>query len=265
MSIRISAPMLAILVATAPAHAETTRRQWDAAVTLVASHGPDYLGARESGIGVRPGLLVRYGRVSLSSGAGFAARRQDVELQGLGIELAHSDQFDLTLSLRNDSGRSESDSAALAGMGDVKRTVRLRVATTWHFLPQWYVKGAWTVDAFGRGGGHIGEVKLQHSRMLTPTLELTSGASLNVAGATYLRTYYGVTPEQSARSGYPVYTPGSGLRDIGLFARLKAELGHHWVLVGGTGYSRLLGPAADSPLAQRPSAFTFSAGIGYRF
>lgn len=257
--------LTACCLATAlPAHADSSRRPWDAAVTMLASYGPDYLGGRDSGFGVRPGLYVRYGRVSLSSGAGFAARKQEVELRGLGIELAHGEDFDLTLSLRNDSGRNESDSPALAGMGDVKRTVRLRAAGTWHFAPQWYVKGSWTVDAFARGGGNVGEIRLQHSRMLRPALELTTGAHLSIGGDTYLRTYFGVTPEQSARSGYPVYTPDFGLRDAGVFASLKVELGPHWVLVGGPGYSRLLGPAAASPLAQRRGSFTASFGVGYR-
>lgn len=238
---------------------------WSGAVTLVALQGPDYQGARDAGVSLRPGFFLRYGRLSVSSGGGFAARRQDAELRGLGIDLSRSEDWDLSLGLRMDSGRDEGSSPALAGMGDVKRTLRARIGATWRFAPGWQLGGNWTVDAFNRGGGNLIDLKLQHEWLLAPRLSLSSSAGVTLGGDRYMQTWFGVTAEQAALSGYPEYDPSLGLRDLSLAVSLKAEIGHHWVLIGGPGYTRMLGPAARSPLVQRRGAWTASAGVGYRF
>lgn len=46
---------------------------------------------------------------------------------------------------------------------------------------------------------------------------------------------------------------------------MKYELNDEWVVTGGPGYGRVLGPAARSPLTQRRSAWSLSGGVGYRF
>ena len=260
-------PMLALLLAGLAGLAQAAKSPNDlaGAVTLSVQSGPDYLGARDRGISVRPGFFVRWGRLSVSSGGSWAARREDTEVTGLGYDLARSDNFDASLGLRVDSGRSESDSPALAGMGNTKRTIRARVGAEWRFAPRWQLSGSWTIDAFGRGGGNLGELRLRHDWPLTPMLTLSSGAALTVAGDRYMQTYFGVTPEQAQRSGYAVYSPSLGLRDLQLFTALRYELGDHWVLTGGPGLTRVLGPAARSPLTQKKQSWTLSAGAGYRF
>jgi MipA family protein len=258
-------PLLLLGALGAPVHAAGTPKDLAGAVTLSVQSGPDYLGSRDRGLSVRPGFFLRWGRLSVSSGGGWAARRQDVEVRGLGYDLAHTETFDATLGLRMDSGRSESDSAALAGMGDVRRTIRARIGADWRFAPGWQLSGAWTVDAFGRGGGNQGELRLRHEWPLAPTLTLSSGAVLTIGGDRYMQTYFGVTPEQAQRSGYAVYSPGLGLRDAQVYTSLRYELGPHWVLTGGPGLSRMLGPAACSPLTQKKQDWSMSVGAGYRF
>lgn len=254
---------LALLAAAIPATGVAA--DLSGAVTLSVQSGPDYLGARDRGLSVRPGFFLRWGRVTLSSGGGWAARKQDAELTGLGYELARGENFDATLGLRMDNGRSESDSPALAGMGDVRRTIRARIGADWRFAPRWQLSGSWTIDAFGRGGGDVGELRLRHEWPVTPQLTFSSGAALTVAGARHLQTYYGVTQSQSLRSGYAVYTPSLGLRDAQVYASVRYELGEHWVLTGGPGLSRVLGPAARSPLTLKKQTWNLSAGAGYRF
>lgn len=237
----------------------------DGAITLQAMRGPDYIGARTYGNGIRPGIYVRWGRLSVSSGGSWAAVRQDEEVRGLGIELRRTERLRVSLGLRFDSGRDESSAPALAGMGDVKRTVRARIGATWRFKPDWMLVAAWTIDAFGRGGGNLGEAKLQHDWQLTPRVKLTSGMTVALAGDRYLQTYYGVTPEQSARTGYAVYSPRMSLRDATVFSTLQADLGDDWVGQFGLGLTRVLGDAAHSPLTQRTTAWSANTGIGWRF
>ncbi len=238
---------------------------FDGALTLVVQRGPDYLGARDFGTSARPGFFVRWGRLSVSSGGGWAAIRQDDEVRGLGLVLASTDQLRVSLGLRVDSGRNESDSGALRGLGDVKRTVRARVGAIWHFTPEWQLGAAWTIDAFGRGGGNLAEAKLQHEWQLSPRLQLTTGSTLTLGGPRYMQTYFGVDAEQSARSGYPMFKPGTSLRDIQVYTTLRADIGEDWVGLVGVGYTRALGDVVDSPMTQRVSAVTMTAGLGWRF
>lgn len=257
--------VLALLPAAAWADRPFSVHDLDGALTLQAMRGPDYIGARTYGNGIRPGIYVRWGRLSLSSGGSWAAVRQDEELRGLGIELRRTTHLRISLGLRFDSGRDESAAPALAGMGDVKRTVRARIGATWHFRPDWQLQAGWTIDAFGRGGGNLGEAKVQHDWRLSPRMKLTSGVTLALAGDRYLQTYYGVTPEQSARTGYSVFTPRMSLRDVSVFTTLQTELGEDWVGQLGLGLNRVLGDAAKSPLTQRSTAWSANAGIGWRF
>ncbi|MFT3822210.1 MAG: MipA/OmpV family protein [Rubrivivax sp.] len=237
----------------------------DGALTLIAQRGPDYLGASDYGQSLRPGFYLRWGRLSVSSSGGWAALRQDAELRGLGLDLLRSDQWRLSLGLRMDSGRDEDSSPALAGMGDVKRTVRVRIGATWTFAPNWQFGAGWTIDAFNRGGGNLLETKLEHDWKLSPRLNLTTGATLNLGGPRYMQTYFGVSAEQSARTGYRPYKPGTGLRDVQAYSTLRAQIGDDWVGLLGVGFNRLLDGAADSPLTRRRNAYTVTTGIGWRF
>lgn len=263
---RHAALCVATLALGAPVAASAaTSPDFDGALSLMVVQGPEYLGARKSSSSVRPGFFLRYGRVTVSASGGFAAAKRQGESRGLGIDVSRSDDLDVDLGLRVDGGRDESDSDALAGMGNVKRTVRARLAAEWRFAKDWKLGGSWTVDAFGRGGGNLGEATLRRDWHVGDRYTYTAGGGLTIAGDRYMQTYFGVTPEQSARSGYPVYTPKFSVRDVSAFVAVRAELGLRWVVIGSIGYSRLLSDAADSPLAQRDGWFGATAGLGYRF
>lgn len=257
---------LVVLMPVAAAAAEATdERRLDGALTLQVQRGPDYIGARDYGVSVRPGFFLRWGRLSVSSGGGWASVRREGDVRGLGLQLQRSETLEVSLGLRSDSGRNETSSDALRGMGDVKRTLRARIGATWHFAPDWRLNVGWTVDAFDRGGGNLIETKIERDWQLTPRLKLTTGSALNLGGPEYMRTYFGVDAEQSRRSGYRLYEPGTSLRDLQLYSALRADIGDNWVGLLGLGYSRVLGDAADSPLTQRAQAWSMGAGIGWRF
>lgn len=236
----------------------------DGALTLLGQRGPDYLGARSYGASWRPGVYLRWGRLAISSGGGWASPRDD-DLRGLGLEVRRTHTLRVSLGLRFDSGRNESSAPALAGMGDVPRTIRARIGATWDFAPKWQLRAGWTVDAFGRGGGNLGELRVQHEQPLAPGLRLAASLGTSIAGDRYLQTYYGVTSEQAARTGYPVFEPRMGLRDLNGAASLRFDLGEDWVGLVGVGVTRMLGDAARSPLTQRTTAWSLSAGIGWQF
>ena len=69
---------------------------------------------------------------------------------------------------------------------------------------------------------------------MAPTTTLMLGSSLSLAGDRYMQTYFGINEAQSLRTGYPVYTPKAGLRDLSGFANVRHDIGEDWIVLSGT-------------------------------
>lgn len=250
-------------VEAAPPVKDTTR--WEGAIGANVSYAPEYQGAGTTRLKLSPGFFLRYGRFSITNSSGYVTRRADDVVRGLGVDLSRSDRVKLNLALRFDGGRSENTAAALQGLGDVKPTVRARASATWRFDGGWRTGLSWSIDAFGRGGGNFGDVSVARELRWSPDTVWSWGASVSAAGDRYLQTYYGISEAQAARTGYPVYQPHAGLRDAAAFVNMRSELDARWVVLGGVGVSRLLGPAAASPIVKHVNGWGFNAGLAWRF
>jgi MipA family protein len=80
-----------------------------------------------------------------------------------------------------------------------------------------------------------------------------------------MQSYFGITPQQSAASGLPVYDAGSGIRTVQLGLLGSVELSKHWQIPWGITIHRLQGVAADSPLVRDRTNSFVNAGVAYRF
>lgn len=87
------------------------------------------------------------------------------------------------------------------------------------------------------------------------------------ADADYTRTYFGIAPEDAARSGLSAYRPGSGFRDIGAGISAGHYFDRHFGVIGRLGASYLIGDAADSPVTDQGRRLQPLAGLtlSYRF
>jgi outer membrane scaffolding protein for murein synthesis (MipA/OmpV family) len=77
--------------------------------------------------------------------------------------------------------------------------------------------------------------------------------------------YYGVTPAQSAASGFATYAPGSGLKDTAFGVIASYDLSRRWTLLGSVQERWLQGDSAKSPLVEKKNNTYANAGIAYRF
>lgn len=238
---------------------------WEGAIGALGSYAPTYQGAAGTTLKLNPGFFLRYGRFTITNASGFVTRRADDVMRGLGVDLSPGDRVRMNLALRFDRGRQESVDPALAGLGDVESTVRARFGATWRLDDGWRAGFSWSVDAFGRGGGNFGDITVGREHRLSPDTVWHWGLGLSAAGDRYLQTWYGISEEQAARTGYPVYTPKAGLRDVAGSVGFRTELSREWLLLGGLGASRLLGPAAASPLAKSPDGWGMNLGLAWRF
>lgn len=166
-----------------------------------------------------------------------------------------------------DFGRDEDDSPDLTGLGDVDTSLELGAFVA-------YTRGRMRLRARARHDvidGHSGgTVRLDAAYTVFQSAPVAMGFNVTSTWATgdYMRSYFGVTPAQSAASGLPVYVPGSGFKDLGAEINANYIFASQWALVANVGYKRLIGGAADSPLVrQRGSAnqLAFQSFLVYSF
>ncbi len=253
------------LLLPAPTRPPETAPRWEGAIGINLSNRPEYEGSDHRVSKATPAVFLRYGRFTLTNASGFVTRRADDVVRGLGVDMVQKGAVRVNLALRFDAGRSEGTSDALAGLGDIEPTVRARLTATWRGDGGLRAGAAWSVDALGRGGGNVGDVSLGWETRLGTHTTATVGTALSAAGDRYMQTYYGISAAQAARTGYPVYEPRAGLRDLSLSVGTRTEIGDDWVLLGGAAATRLLGPAARSPLTRQRGGWGLNLGLARRF
>lgn len=256
--------LMAGLAASASA-AEEAGTRFEGAIGLVSSYGPAYGGAEDLRWKLSPAGFIRYGRFTISGAGGFTTRRADDVERGFAANLQVREDLKLSLSARWTGGRRESNSERLAGMGDVDATLLARLRLQWKPEGDWTWTAAVNTDLLGHGSGWIVDLGGTRQWRLTPSTVLQVGGALTYGGDTYMQSWYGVTAEQSQRSGYAVYTPGNGLRDLSFGATVRTEFNREWAGFLSAGSSQHLGPAADSPLVQKKLGFSVTGGVAWRF
>jgi outer membrane protein len=115
--------------------------------------------------------------------------------------------------------------------------------------------------------GLVGEAGIDLTFWPTQVTEVSFGPRMSYADAEYMRTYLGVTPAESLASGLPAYAPDGGIKGVGFEVLGRYAFTPQWSLLGSVSYERLVGDAADSPIAQAGSLDQVTArlGLSYRF
>ena len=238
---------------------------WEGAIGLNLAYRPEYAGAAKQIFKISPALFLRYGRFTVTNASGFVTRRDDDVVRGLGVDVVRNESLRLNLALRFDGGRGEATSEALKGLGDIKPTIRTRLQASVKLQGPWRAGASWSLDALHRGGGDYGDISGGWDKAIAPRTLLGVGSSLSFGARRYMQSYFGITPEQAARTSYAVFTPSAGVRDISAYANLRHDIGKEWTVLSGASTTRLLGQAAQSPLTGRTTSWGVSAGFARRF
>lgn len=174
--------------------------------------------------------------------------------------------FGFTPAFRYVPDRKGGADLGLPGLGDVKTAVELGGRVSYRFP---------NVEVFVEGrqgvGGHQGFLAdLGVDILMRPTArtEVTFGPRVSFATTDYMRTYFGVSAEQSAATGLAAYNIKGGLRSAGLYATGAYWLTDRWALRSVASWNRLLGDISDSPIMKTAgdvNQFTLSLGLSYRF
>ena len=92
---------------------------------------------------------------------------------------------------------------------------------------------------------------------------VTAGATWS--NRSYMQSYFGVTPHESARSGLSIYSPAGGWSDVSLRLSGELQLDERWHLSGEVIGARLIGDAGASPIVRSRTQSMFSLTLWYRF
>jgi len=227
--------------------------------------GPDYWGSEQRSLSLKPLWALRWGRwrISTSGAGGLMGFGNEAVGPGPGAsrELFRSSSLRVGFGLRFDSGRNSDAVSSTAGLPDVQRTLRGRLYASYALAPPWQLSGALSQDLLGKRGGAVATIDLTRRLYRSPMAELNAFVSASAGDRRHMLSYFGVPADSPAAQRYGrAYEP----RDATLGANYTRAFGSHWVGYAGASLSTLLGPAADSPLDQRRSAFGWSLGLAYR-
>ena len=278
IAVTLAAPATAQVVAPgvppgAQRPALPTPKAWTLTLAVAPVYAPAWQGSADQALSVFPDIRLNYRDAVFFSIP-----------DGLGWNLVNRDGWKLGPLVKLRFGRQESTggspflvtggSIALRGMGDVDLAGEAGGFAQWAFAGRKGRIRAEVRQGFGAHDGVVADVTAGWSdRFGKPTAPWLWSAGLRstFAGADYVQTYFGVTPEQARATGLPVYRAGGGLVSTGANASLTRPLGR-----GGrdgavtlfAGYDRLADTATASPLIrERGSRDQFSLGLsyGYRF
>lgn len=236
---------------------------------LALSTGPTYSGASSMGVNLRPVSYLQWGRLRLSSSvAGLVEGPSDAgRSSGASLSLTESARWSTGVGLRTDRGRSSADDPRLAGLPDVKPTLRGRAYAAYRFEGRADdSRGAsltLSTDLLGRGGGTVLSLDLSRQVRWTPAWRWSHGLGLNLADGIYMRSYHGVSAEAAVATGLPAYRPGAGLADLHAGTGVTWRLDPRWRVGGSVNLGWQMGPAAASPLTQRRFGYGLALGLVY--
>ncbi|MCV2369009.1 MipA/OmpV family protein [Roseateles oligotrophus] len=250
-------------------HAELRDQDFRYLLGATLQQGPEYWGAKQYKLGLKPVWAMRWGKWRFSSSGGAALMGFGQEAIGPGAgasrDLFDNDRLRLGLGLRLDGGRGRSDEGVTAGLPEVRRTLRGRAYSSYALLPGWHLSGALSLDLAGRAGGAIANLDLSHVLYRNANSELLAGIGLSAGDSRYMRSYFGVPAgSPGAARLRQSFEPAAGLRDVNFKLGYTYAFSRHWMGFAGVGVSRLLGPAAASPITQQTLDHNAGLSLAYR-
>jgi outer membrane protein len=138
--------------------------------------------------------------------------------------------------------------------------------STRHVPWRWRVGVAATTAISGDAtGGHVTPYT-SFWMPLSRAVFVGVGAGVTWSTARFMAQRFSVTPADSAASGLPVYTAGSGMRQVYAWPAVIVRVSERWFAGTGAFYQRLTEDAADSPIVTErgsPNQWTAGVGLGY--
>lgn len=258
---RFSVPYLAVLSSMWLSPSSVHADEASYSLSLNVGAAPRYQGSKQYTVTGGPGFRADFGNGwfidPLQGGAGYAIRF----LNGMFASAALS--YDPGRSDTNRYGRPGSDH--LKGMGSVKGSLLGVFTLGTKIMGETTASATLEVPMTNRERGWAGHLDLTAPLASWGSDRITMSPSLHFGSRKYMQTYFGVTAQQSADSGFAPYTASGGLQAASLTVAWTHTFSRHWALHTAVGTTRLLGNAAKSPIVQNKQSYFGGTGIVYTF
>ncbi|MBX3623324.1 MAG: MipA/OmpV family protein [Rhizobacter sp.] len=223
-------------------------------VGLVGIAGYQYLGSDERRNMLLPTIDYRW------SNGWFAGVGN-----GVGYRFESSEQLQYGVRLTADFGRKEHRSSVLRGLGDIPVRPELGGFLNWQLSRSVSLSSSLRYGAGEDRNGLVVDLGAHYGLQLAPQWRLGTSLTASWVNRNTMQAYFGITPEQSARSGYAVSEVGAGLRDVRLGLGLIYFINRDWAATMALSATSLQGDAKDSVIVREATPVSGILAIGYRF
>ncbi len=161
--------------------------------------------------------------------------------------------------------RKAADDSRLTGLKDVRYTPDARIDVRYE-IRGCFIEGTLRSrlgSAAGRGTEL--EVDAGHMFLVQGPHYVSTGLTVSFMDEAYARTFFGISPAQSAVTGLRPFPAQRGLKDVGGFVECSRMLGRHWECYARLQVSQLQSRAAESPIVLRALQPSLVLTTAYRF
>jgi outer membrane protein len=238
---------LACGVSGAPAE----EHDWHVSVGPGIVFAPEYPGAKDEEVLPIPALDIRYRSLFLDW------RR------GLGGYLLNDERRQIGASVWLRRGRDGDADSAVSALEDIDDSAVAQLFFNRTFGPM--MLGATLSQAITGNTGLTGELNAAWQVRFSQATRGAFGVQAVFGNDRYMRTWFGITPDQARPTGPHEFSADGGLRSVGGFASFNHTLSPRWTLAAFAGLDVLVDDAADSPVAERNGLPTVGLGAFYHF
>ncbi|MFI4979610.1 MAG: MipA/OmpV family protein [Nevskiales bacterium] len=183
--------------------------------------------------------------------------------EGLGVNLLRGRDYRAGLALTYDLGRNEGTYYRLRGRTNLSPSAAPKLFAEYVIFPV-IVRGDIRHN-LGGVGGWIGDASVYMPVAGNKKFFVFAGASVTIADTNYMNHAFGVTEQVSENTHLPVYTPGGGLKSVGVGTNMTYIFADHWFLDGVFAATTLLGQAGNSPTVDEKWQYAASLSLAYDF
>ncbi len=213
-----------------------TEPRWRVALGAGLAAQPNFQGSDKYRLHPTLFVFAGYGRFFIGFG-------------GAGVNLYRAPGLRMGALISLGPGRNESTDGRLAGLGDVDRTVLAGLFAV-HATRGFLTRVATYTDIGGEHHGTLARLDVFARFRAGERVGFFAGPGLTWGSSQYNQTFFGISGEQSARSGFPEFATNAGMNNARLTAGTSYRFAESWRLFGGLTASRLVGDAAASPITE---------------
>lgn len=184
----------------------------------------------------------------------------------MGLDVLEFDntKIDLHLKYQSLSFKPSDSHWPLTGLDRRRSTVLLGTGVNHRFDNNVFISAEINGDILGRSKGLSADASVGYVHQVNDHFTLVSTAGLTWDNKKHNRYYYGVSAEESFKTGVRQYRPGASISPhMALGMVVKATDQFH--IFGGVEMKFLPSKVKDSPITNRSTLTSFALGINYNF